>query len=99
MITACSTGSPRYSCAVSRIRCRIIAESSCGEQGLPSISTHASPFSAATILNGAILAKASTSSASSLRPIRRLTAKTVRSGLVMAWRLAIWPTSFSPLSV
>src|SRR3954454_7755605 len=40
-----------------------------------------------------------TSSESYLRPIRRLTAKTVASGLVMAWRLAIWPTSRSPASV
>src|SRR5687767_13768836 len=30
------------------------------------------------------------------RPIRRLTAKTVLSGLVTAWRLAGWPTSLSP---
>ena len=29
----------------------------------------------------------------------RLTAKMVFSGLVIAWRLAIWPTSRSPLSV
>src|ERR1700730_1704918 len=33
-----------------------------------------------------------TSSVSNLRPIRRLTAKTVASGLVIAWRFAIWPT-------
>ena len=31
--------------------------------------------------------------------MRRLTAKTVFSGLVIAWRLAIWPTSRSPVSV
>ena len=40
-----------------------------------------------------------TSSESNLRPISRFTAKTVASGLVMAWRLAIWPTSRSPASV
>src|SRR2546426_6363780 len=40
-----------------------------------------------------------TSSESNLRPIRRLTAKTVASGLVMACRLAIWPTRRSPASV
>src|SRR5438045_7182569 len=40
-----------------------------------------------------------TSSESNLRPIRRLTAKTVASGLVIAWRLAICPTSRSPASV
>src|ERR1700682_3836200 len=40
-----------------------------------------------------------TSSESNLRPIRRLTAKTVASGLVIAWRFAICPTSRSPASV
>src|SRR5882762_1330453 len=40
-----------------------------------------------------------TSSESNLRPIRRLTAKTVASGLVIAWRFAICPTSPSPASV
>src|SRR5438105_9431317 len=40
-----------------------------------------------------------TSSESNLRPIRRLTAKTVASGFVMAWRLAICPTRRSPASV
>src|SRR5262249_437612 len=38
------------------------------------------------------------SGASNLRPIRRFTAKIVFSGLVTAWRLAIWPTSRSPVS-
>ena len=33
------------------------------------------------------------------RPMRRLIAKKVRSGLVTAWRLAGWPTSRSPSSV
>src|SRR5271154_5854103 len=33
------------------------------------------------------------------RPIRRLMAKNVRSGLVTPWRLAGWPTSRSPSSV
>ncbi len=40
-----------------------------------------------------------TSSDSNLRPIRRFTAKTVASGLVIACRLAICPTSRSPASV
>src|SRR5438067_4063691 len=40
-----------------------------------------------------------TSSESNLRPISRFTAKTVASGLVMACRLAICPTSRSPASV
>ncbi len=33
------------------------------------------------------------------RPIRRLMAKSVFSGLVTAWRLAGWPTRRSPLSL
>ena len=40
-----------------------------------------------------------TASESNLRPIRRLMAKRVFSGLVTAWRLACWPTRRSPLSV
>src|SRR5438105_10025304 len=40
-----------------------------------------------------------TSSESNLRPISRFTAKTVASGLVIACRLAICPTSRSPASV
>src|SRR3954470_6923264 len=40
-----------------------------------------------------------TSSESNFRPISLLTAKTVASGLVIAWRLAICPTSRSPASV
>ncbi len=40
-----------------------------------------------------------TSSESNLRPMRRFTANTVASGFVIAWRLAICPTSRSPASV
>ena len=36
---------------------------------------------------------------SKVRPIRRLIAKKVFSGLVTAWRLAGWPTRRSPSSV
>src|SRR6188768_1158563 len=36
---------------------------------------------------------------SKVRPMRRLIAKNVRSGLVTAWRLAGWPTRRSPSSV
>src|SRR6202162_87284 len=36
---------------------------------------------------------------SNCRPISRLIAKMVRSGLVTAWRLAGWPTRRSPASV
>ena len=41
----------------------------------------------------------STSAELNLRPISRFTANTVFFGLVRAWRLAIWPTSRSPLAV
>ncbi len=41
----------------------------------------------------------SASRESNLRPIRRFTANTVFFGFVSAWRLAIWPTSLSPLAV
>ncbi len=89
MITASVTGSPRKSEAVSRILASTMADTSCGERLWSSMHTRASPFSAASILNGAMEAKALTSSLSNLRPISRLTAKTVFSGLVTAWRLAI----------
>src|SRR5271154_5553249 len=36
---------------------------------------------------------------SNVRPMSRLIAKNVRSGLVTAWRLAGWPTRRSPSSV
>ena len=39
-----------------------------------------------------------TTSSSNLRPINRLTANSVWSGLVTACRLALWPTRTSPLS-
>ena len=38
-----------------------------------------------------------TSGSSQRRPMKRLIENTVFSGLVMAWRLATWPTSRSPL--
>ncbi len=40
-----------------------------------------------------------TSASLNLRPMSRLIANRVLVGLVTAWRLAIWPTSRSPLSV
>ena len=42
------------------MRLRILAEISCGEQAFSSISTQALPFSAGTILNGAIVWKETT---------------------------------------
>ena len=40
-----------------------------------------------------------TSGSSQRRPMKRLIEKTVFAGLVMAWRLATWPTSRSPVLV
>src|SRR5437763_4929503 len=58
-----------------------------------------SPFDAATIWYGSTCLARPTSSDSYLRPIRRLMAKTVLKGLVMACRLAICPTRRSLSSV
>jgi len=66
---------------------------------LPRTSTHASPLSALTILNGEMAMSRCTASVSNLRPMRRLMENRVFSGLVTAWRLACWPTGLSPLSV
>src|SRR5215831_5038559 len=76
-----------------------MAEISCGLYFFPRTSTQASPLSPLTILYGAIFMVFCTSGSSKRRPMRRLTAKMVFSGLVMAWRRAIWPTNRSPLSV
>src|SRR5210317_1940517 len=65
---------------------------------LPRTSTQASPLSALIILKGLISMSFLTASESIFRPIRRLMAKRVFSGLVTAWRFACWPTSRSPLS-
>ena len=61
------------------------------------MSTRASPFSPRTALYGTIFISSLTSS--KRRPMKRLMEKTVFSGLVMAWRLATWPTRRSPLLV
>src|SRR5271170_1196181 len=75
------------------------AEISGGLYFLPRISTHAAPSSFFTTLYGSTLSAFWTSASSKRRPIRRLIAKTVLVGLVIDWRLAIWPTSRSPASV
>src|SRR5579885_1597824 len=75
------------------------AEISGGLYRLSRISTHAAPSSFFTTLYGRTLSAFCTSASSKRRPIRRLIAKTVLVGLVIACRLAIWPTSRSPDSV
>src|SRR3954469_5721612 len=97
VITALSTVSPRYASASAFSFWRIIALISGGEYSLPPALTRASPFGPRTTLNGTIVSSSFTSA--SLRPMKRLTEKTVFSGLVTAWRLATVPTRRSPLWV
>src|SRR5260370_40507338 len=66
---------------------------------LPFTSTQASPLGPATILYGTMPLSFWVMGSSYRRPIRRLMAKIVFSGLVMLCRLAVCPTRTSPLSV
>src|SRR5579872_1576310 len=70
-----------------------------GENCLPSEATQASPLPARMILYGTSPISFLVMGSSKVRPIRRLIAKKVRSGLVTPWRLAGWPTRRSPSSV
>src|SRR3954468_17591530 len=97
VITALSTVSPRYASASAFSFWRIIALISGGEYSLPPALTRASPFGPRTTVNGTMVSSSLTSA--SLRPMKRLTEKTVFSGLVTAWRLATVPTRRSPLWV
>ena len=51
-----------------------------------------------TMRYGMISSELRTAAEPHLRPIRRLAAYTVFSALVIAWRLAMWPTSRLPFS-
>src|SRR5215213_3175122 len=93
-MTALSTVSPRYASASAFSFWRIIALISGGEYCLSSMSTRASPLGPLTTLYGTIDSSSRTSA--SLRPMKRLMEKTVRPGLVTAWRLATVPTRRSP---
>src|SRR5215212_9062475 len=93
-MTALSTVSPRNASASAFSFWRIIALTSGGEYSLPPAETRASPFGPRTTLNGTIVSSSFTSA--SLRPMKRLTEKTVFSGFVTAWRLATAPTRRSP---
>src|SRR6516164_164545 len=70
-----------------------------GAYFLPRLSTQASPLSPVTILYGTRSMSFFTIGSVKRRPIRRLIAKNVFSGLVTAWRLAACPTRRSPESV
>src|SRR3954466_4240773 len=94
VMTALSTGSPRYASASALSFCRIIAEISGGEYSLPPALTRASPPEPETTSYGTIASSSCTSA--SLRPMKRLIEKTVLVGLVTACRLATVPTRRSP---
>src|SRR3954453_22237739 len=70
-----------------------------GAYFLPRLSTQASPLWPGTILYGTRSMSFLTIGSSMRRPINRLIAKNVFSGLVTACRFAAWPTSRSPESV
>src|SRR5215472_4765044 len=70
-----------------------------GAYFLPRLSTQASPLSPGMILYGTRSMSRLTIGSSMRRPISRLIAKNVFSGLVTAWRFAAWPTKRSPDSV
>src|ERR687894_467556 len=97
VMTAASTGSPRYASASALSFWRIIALISGGANSLPPAFTRASPFWPGTTSNGTIFSSSLTSA--SLRPMKRLIENTVFSGLVTACRLAVAPTRRSPLGV
>src|SRR5215212_1390449 len=99
VMMASVTSSPRKSSANDLISISTNAEISSGEYSLSRTRTFTSPLFAATMLYGSTFFAWPTSSDSNLRPMRRLMAKTVLNGLVIACRFAICPTSRSPSSV
>src|SRR5215216_5925767 len=70
-----------------------------GAYFLPRLSTQASPLSPGTILYGTSSISFLATGSSKRRPISRLIAENVFSGLVTACRFAAWPTRRSPDSV
>src|SRR5439155_6596462 len=74
-----------------------MAEISCGEYVLSPSLTRRSPLSAALSWYGTSCLSCSNVGSANLRPINRLIDEIVLSGLVMAWRLATWPTIRSPV--
>ena len=95
VITALVTSWPKYFSAVSFIFCKTNAEIWEGEYFSPLLSTHASPLSAFTILNGDVCMSFCTESPSNFLPINRFAAKIVLVGFVTACLLAGVPTSCS----
>src|SRR5262245_23246545 len=74
-------------------------EISGGERFWSRAATQASPFSCWTTAYGTFALCLCVTGVSKRCPIRRLTAYTVCSGFVAAWRLATCPTKRSPLAV
>src|SRR5687768_7412340 len=64
---------------------------------LPSLTTMPSDLGSLVTSYGTRPLLRCTSGSSKRRPMKRLMLKTVFSGLVIAWRLATWPTRRSPL--
>ena len=98
-MTASVTFSPRYASASLFSFWRIIALISGGLKvlSLPSLTTMPSDFGSLITSYGTRPLLRCTSGSSKRRPMKRLMLKTVFSGLVIACRLATWPTSRSPL--
>jgi len=98
VMTASVIFSPRNASASAFSFCRIIAETSCGENASPDASFTLTPslfpsFSTAYGTRPFVLA---TSASSNRRPMNRLMLNTVFFGFVTAWRLASCPTTRSP---
>mmetsp|Transcript_78629 Transcript_78629/g.208688 ORF Transcript_78629/g.208688 Transcript_78629/m.208688 type:complete len:244 (+) Transcript_78629:213-944(+) len=95
--TACGTVRPRYASAVSFIFPSTKAPIWLGEYFSPCASIQASLVEGAlTTLYGRCFMSFFVASSSKARPINRLAANTVFSGLVTAWRFAGMPTSRWP---
>src|SRR5919106_5893545 len=98
-MTASVTFSPRYASASLFSFWRIMALISGGLKlfSLPSLTTTPSDLGSFSTWYGTRSLERWTSSSSQRRPMKRLMLKIVFSGLVIAWRLATWPTRRSPL--
>ena len=96
MITASVTVSPKKASASSFNFRKTKLDIWLGEYSSSCTLTHASPFLAPISSNGTRSVKALVDLSLKRRPISRLIANNVFSGLVTACRLAGWPTSRSP---
>jgi hypothetical protein len=81
---------------MARSRRRTWDATSCGDTAAPRMRIQASPLGAATMRNGAMRANHDTSSALTLRPMRRLVPNTVDCAFDTACRTAWVPLTISP---